>query len=166
VRPPAEAMDLLARGKVDGYLGFPPDPQELRARKVGHVVVNTALDRPWSQYFCCLITGGREWVRRHPLATKRAMRAILKATDLCALEPARAARALVEGGHEKRYDYALQVVKDIPYGKWRAYDSEDTVRFFALRLHEAGLIQASPKKIIADGTDWRFLNELKRELKG
>jgi hypothetical protein len=35
----------------------------------------------------------------------------------------------------------------------------------ALRLHEAGLIRSSPQKIIADGTDWRFLNELKRELK-
>jgi NitT/TauT family transport system substrate-binding protein len=77
----------------------------------------------------------------------------------------RAARVLVERGHEKRYDYALQVMKDIPYGKWRADDPEDTVRFFALRLHETGLIQASPKKIIADGTDWRFLAELKKELK-
>ena len=28
-----------------------------------------------------------------------------------------------------------------------------------------GLIKSSPQKIIADGTDWRFLNELKRELK-
>ena len=129
------------------------------------MVVNTAVDRPWSQYFCCLITGEREWVRRHPVATKRAMRAILKAADLCALEPARAARVLVERGHEKRYDYALQVMKDMPYGKWRAYDPEDTVRFFALRLHEAGLIKAGPKKIIADGTDWRFLRELKKEMK-
>ena len=39
------------------------------------------------------------------------------------------------------------------------------MRFYALRLHEAGLIQSTPQKIIADGTDWRFLNELKRELK-
>jgi len=27
------------------------------------------------------------------------------------------------------------------------------------------LIKSNPKKIIADGTDWGFLNELKRELK-
>jgi hypothetical protein len=31
-------------------------------------------------------------------------------------------------------------------------------------LHEAGMIKASPQKIIA-GTDWCFLDELKRELK-
>jgi len=40
-----------------------------------------------------------------------------------------------------------------------------TVRFWALRLHEVGMIKSDPNKIIADGTDWRFLNELKRELK-
>jgi NitT/TauT family transport system substrate-binding protein len=55
---------------------------------------------------------------------------------------------------------------DIPYGKWRNYDPEDTVRFYALRLHEAGMIKTIPQKIIAQGTDWRFVNELKKELKG
>jgi NitT/TauT family transport system substrate-binding protein len=38
-------------------------------------------------------------------------------------------------------------------------------RFYALRLHELGMIKTSPQKIIANGTDWRFLNELKREMK-
>ena len=40
------------------------------------------------------------------------------------------------------------------------------MRFYALRLHEAGMITSSPQKLIARGTDWRFLNELKKELKG
>ena len=57
-------------------------------------------------------------------------------------------------------------MQEVPYGKWREYDPEDTVRFYALRLHEAGMIKSSPQKIIAQGTDWRFLNELKKELKG
>jgi NitT/TauT family transport system substrate-binding protein len=39
------------------------------------------------------------------------------------------------------------------------------MRFYALLLHEAGMITASPNDILAGGTDWRFLNELKRELK-
>jgi NitT/TauT family transport system substrate-binding protein len=34
-----------------------------------------------------------------------------------------------------------------------------------LRLREAGVIKATPQKILADGTDWRSLNELKKELK-
>jgi NitT/TauT family transport system substrate-binding protein len=164
--PPAEAKQLLAEGKIDAFLGFPPDPQELRAKQIGHVVVNSTVDRPWSQYFCCLAVGNREFVRQHPVATKRALRAILKAANLCALEPERAARAIVDKGFTPRYDYALQTMQEIPYDKWREYDPEDTVRFYALRLHEAGMIKASPQKLIAQGTDWRFLNELKKELKG
>jgi len=161
-----ESMRLLAEGRIDAFLGFPPQPQELRAKKIGHVVVNSAVDRPWSQYFCCMVVGNREFVRKHPVATKRAMRAILKAATMCALEPERAARALVDKGFTTRQDYALQAMREVPYGNWREYEPEDTVRFYALRLHEAGMIKSSPQKIIAQGTDWRFLNELKKELKG
>ena len=54
---------------------------------------------------------------------------------------------------------------EIPYDRWREYEAEDTIRFYALRLHDAGLITSNPQKIIAESTDWRFLNEIKRELK-
>ncbi len=160
-----DSMRLFLEGKADVFLGFPPQPQELRARKIGHVIVNSSTDRPWSQYFCCLLTASKEFVRRHPIATKRALRAILKSTDVCALDPEGVARALVDKGYSARYEYALQVMKELPYGRWREYDPEDTVRFYALRLHEAGMIKSSPQKIIAQGTDWRFLRELKQELK-
>jgi NitT/TauT family transport system substrate-binding protein len=159
------AMDLFTSGKVDAFLGFPPETQELRAQHIGRVIVNSALDRPWSQYFCCMLAGNPEFVRRYPVATKAVLRAVLKAADLCVTEPARAAQLLVEGGYTPRYDYALQTLKEVPYDKWREYDAEDTMRFYALRLHEVGMVKSSPQKIIADGTDWRFLNELKRELK-
>jgi NitT/TauT family transport system substrate-binding protein len=162
----AEAMQLLTEGKIDAFLGFPPEPQELRAEGIGHVVVNSALDRPWSQYFCCMVYTRREFAQKYPVATKRALRAILKAADICALEPDWAAQFLVDKGYTARYDYARQAMQELPYGKWREYDHEDTIRFYALRLHEAGLIKSTPQKIIAQSTDWRFLNELKRELKG
>ena len=163
--PKAKPKDLFIAGKVDAFLAFPPEPQELRARHIGRVVFDTAVDRPWSQYFCCMLAGNPEFVRRHPVATKRAMRAILKATDLCASDPARAARLLVDGRFTPRYDYALQALKDGRYDLWREYDPEDAVRFWALRMREAGFIKSTPLKIIAENTDWRFLNELKRELK-
>jgi NitT/TauT family transport system substrate-binding protein len=76
------------------------------------------------------------------------------------------ARTIVDRGFTKSYEYALQTMTDIPYGRWREYDPEDTVRFYALRLHEVGMIKSTPQKIIAQNTDWRFLNELKKELKG
>jgi NitT/TauT family transport system substrate-binding protein len=159
-------MELFAQGKIDAFLGFPPEPQELRAHKIGHVVVNSALDRPWSQYFCCMLSGNSAFIQKNPVATKRVMRAILKAADLCVSDPKMVAQRLVEGKFTPRYDYALQALSDVPYGKWRDYDAEDTVRFYALRLREAGMIKSSPQTIIANGTDWRLFNELKRELKG
>jgi NitT/TauT family transport system substrate-binding protein len=163
--PPTESMRLLAESKIDAYLGFPPEPQELRAKKIGHVLVNSTIDRPWSQYFCCLIAGNRAFVQKHPVATKRAIRAILKAGNFCSLKPDQSAQFLVDRGFKTSRDYAFQTMKTIPYGNWREYDPEDTLRFYALRLHEAGMIKSSPQKIIAQGTDWRFLRELKKELK-
>jgi len=157
--------ELFADDKIDASLGLPPVAQDLRARHVGHVVVNSAMDNPWSQYFCCMLAGNREFVRKYPVATKRVVRAILKAADLCVGEPVRAARSLVDGGFTPRYDYALQTMRDVPYDKWREYDPEDTLRFYALRLHELGFVKSVPQKVIADGSDWRFLNEVKRELK-
>jgi NitT/TauT family transport system substrate-binding protein len=162
---PGEAMQLLEEGKIDAYLGFPTEPQELRAKKIGRVVVNSAVDRPWSQYFCCMLTGNKEFVRKNPVATKRAMRAILKSAEICAVAPEKVAKAIFAKGLSKNYDYALEAIKSLPYGKWREYDAEDTVRFWALRLHEASMIKSSPQKVIAQGTDWRFLRELKKELK-
>jgi NitT/TauT family transport system substrate-binding protein len=156
-------------------LAYPPEPQELRAKKIGHVIVNSAVDRPWSQYFCCMVASNREFVRKHPVATKRALRAILKATDICAMEPDRAAQIIADGGDfisskpfgftKEYHRYAFQTMKEIPFDRWREYDPEDTVRFYALSLHDVGMIKTSPNKIIAQGTDWRFIRELKKELK-
>jgi NitT/TauT family transport system substrate-binding protein len=157
--------ELYEKGQIDAFVGFPPEPQDLRVRHIGHVVVNSAVDRPWSQYFCCMLAGDREFVRKNPVATKRVLRAILKAVDLCVREPPSVARQLVDTGFTDRYDYALQTLGELTYDKWREYDPEDTLRFYALRLHEAGMVKSSPQKIIAEGTDWRFLDEVKRELK-
>jgi NitT/TauT family transport system substrate-binding protein len=84
---------------------------------------------------------------------------------MCAAKPEMAAQRLVEGGFTERYDYALQTLTEIPYDRWREYDPEDSLRFYALRLHEVDMVKSSPNRIIAEGTDWRFVEELKHELK-
>jgi NitT/TauT family transport system substrate-binding protein len=159
------ALDLFVAGESDAFLGFPPEPQEIRARGFSRVIVNTITDKPWSDYFCCMIYGNRTWVRDHPVATKRFLRAIYKAAEFCTAEPRSAARQLVDSGFAARYDYALETIEAVPYDLWREYDSEDTLRFYALRMHEAGMLRHSPNALLAEGTDWRFLNDLKRELK-
>jgi NitT/TauT family transport system substrate-binding protein len=160
-----DPMELFAQRKVDAFLALPPEPQMLRSRGTGHVIVNSIQDRPWSQYFCCMLATSAAYAAKYPVATKRVVRAVLKANDLCVSNPERVARLLVNDGYATHYDSALQTLRDIPYGKWRELDPEDTIRFFSLRLREGGIIKSSPHKIISNGTDWRFLNEIKRELK-
>src|SRR5690242_16159778 len=165
IDPKVKPLDLFAEGKIDAFLGFPPEPQELRARHAGQVILDTTVDRPWSQYFCCMLGGNREYVRKHPIATRRVMRAILKATDLCAQEPAQIAQYISNRGLIGRSDYNRQALSELPYYKWREYNAEDTIRIYSLRLQEAGLIKATPTKIMAEHTDWHFFDELKHELK-
>ena len=106
-----------------------------------------------------------EFTQRNPVATKRALRAILKAADICAADPQRAARFLSDKLYEPRFQIGLNVMKRWPYNRWREANADDTLRFHALRLYEVGMIKTNPNLLIAQGTDWRFLNELKKELK-
>jgi NitT/TauT family transport system substrate-binding protein len=160
-----DAMALFAEGKADAFFGFPPQPQELRARKIGRVIVSTAEDKPWNKYFCWMVGANREFAQRNPVATKRALRAFLKATDMCASNPQGVARYLADHNYETRFDLSIEALKTVNYRMWRDANPEDTMRFYALRLHEVGMVKTLPQKLIAQGTDWRLLNELKRELK-
>jgi NitT/TauT family transport system substrate-binding protein len=158
-----DPKEIFTDDAIDAFLTFPPWAQELRARKSGHVILNSALDRPWSQYFCCMLVGAADFVRRNPIATKRVVRAMMRATDICAAKPDWVAQRLVDRGFTPRYDYARQGLDDVSYRAWRDYDVEDAVRFYALRLRELGMIKSSPDKIIATGADWRFLKEVRKE---
>jgi NitT/TauT family transport system substrate-binding protein len=162
----SENRDLFADGKFDAFLAWPPEAQELHARDVGHVIFSSTLNQPFSQYFCCLLLGNADFVRRNPIATKRVVRALVRATDICASKPDWVARRLIDGGFapQPQYDYVRQGLSDVPYRKWRDYDAEDSIRFYALRLHELGMIKSTPDKIIAKAADWRFLNEVKQEM--
>jgi NitT/TauT family transport system substrate-binding protein len=161
--PKVSQVELFDAGRIDAFIGFPPDRDQPCPRGVGHVVVNFAHDYPWSNYFCCMVTANSDFMRRNPVATKRAVRAILKATDFCHAEPERTAQRLAELGFSR--ECALMILRDTRYGLWREYDAEDTVRFFALRLNELGRIRKAPNEIISGFTDWRFLEEVRDELK-
>jgi hypothetical protein len=112
--PKGEQKRLFVEGKADAFLAFPPEPQELRAKKIGRVFLSTVNDRPWSQYFCCMVAGNREFVRKYPVATKRVLRAYLKAADICANDPGRAARYMVDKGYVQEFKYALEIVTELP----------------------------------------------------
>ena len=163
--PYEEWGDLLAAGEVDAVMLWPPDAQVFRNQKIGHVILDTGTDKPWRDYYCCAIAGNMDFVQQNPVATRRAMRAILKATDLCAQDPETAARIVTANGFPTDYETALQVFSEVPYALWRDVDPEDTLRFYALRMHKLGLIETPPEELVTKASDWRFLRELKRELK-
>jgi len=167
LHPIPESTQLFKEGKVDAYLAFPPAAQELRAEKFGHVVLDSMMDKPWSQYFCCSVTANRDFAQKNPVATKRVLRAILQASDICAREPEWAAKFIIDKGYTNaKYEYVLEAIQNIPYNRWQEYDPEDTVIFYANRLRDAKLIKSNANEIVAKNTDWTFLNELKAELKG
>ncbi|MCA1444564.1 ABC transporter substrate-binding protein [Ensifer sp. IC4062] len=155
----------FVEGKFDAFLGQPPVVQVLRPRNIGHTILNSTIDPPWSQHFCCMVSATEDYVNKHPVATKRVLRAIFKSADLCASDPELVARQLVDRGFVPSYEIALQTLNDIRYDRWHDYDAEASLLFYALRMQETGMIKSSPREIIANGSDWRFVNELKRELK-
>ena len=104
-------------------------------------------------------------MQRYPVATKRALRAYYKAAEMCVSDPEEAARIMVKAGVSDKYEYVLDAVREIGYRNWRIYSSEDTVRFWALRMREQGLISISPRTVLQEHTNWRFSEELRRELK-
>ncbi|MGO4839162.1 ABC transporter substrate-binding protein, partial [Rhizobiaceae sp. 2RAB30] len=137
--PSDKAMaDSFVEGRFDAFLGQPPRVQELRARKIGHTILNTSVDEPWSQHFCCMISATADYVNRYPIATKRVLRAIFKGADLCASDPTFVAQQMIDRGFVPSYDLALQTLDDIRYDTWRDYDAEASLLFYALRMHETG----------------------------
>jgi NitT/TauT family transport system substrate-binding protein len=160
-----EAMNMFHEGKIDAFMSFPPGPQELMDKGIGRLLVDTNVDRPWSQYFCCMVNARSDFVKNNPIAARRALRAILKANDIVANDPQLALRVLQEKKIWKKSEtkYILKAITEIPYGKWRLYKPEETIRFYALRLREAGMISTPPDEFLNKYAEWGPLNELKSD---
>jgi NitT/TauT family transport system substrate-binding protein len=156
---------ILSSGEVDAVVAFAPISKDLEAKGIGHVVLNSLTDPPWLNYFCCVAVANRDWMAKHPVAAKRALRAILRGADVVAKDPDGTARHMVDRQYTFTFDYTCQILREIPYDVWREFDPIDSVRFYALRLKEVGIIKSTPEEIIKRGTDFRYLSELKRELK-
>ena len=161
-----EAIELFKKGEIDAFISFPPGNEQLKELGIGRVLVDTNVDRPWSQYFCCMVNASRKFTRENPIATKRALRALLQSNDIVSRDPEFATRLLIERKirKEAEYKYILRSLKETPFNTWRHYNPEDTIRFYALRLYEIGLTKWSPQEIIDNNTDWQFLKSLKDEL--
>ena len=160
-----DAVQSLAEGKIDAFLGGPPSPSMARERKLGHVLIGTAIDKPWSQYFCCMLASTADYTERYPVATKRVMRALLKAVGPCVTEPEAIAKGCGRTGIRAvtttRFRPSVRcTLRQMARIRSRRFD---TVLCIA-HAGDQGDLDESPGGL-ARGTDWSFLQEVKRELK-
>jgi len=164
--------DAFVDGRSQAFIAPAAFGPSLRRnpKNPGKVILDTTMDKPWSQYYCCNLVANRDWVRRYPVATKRFTRAILRAADAVAKDKPRAAHEYVAGGFNSTTaspideEITNEIIRDLSYD-WREIDAEETLRFFALRLADAKLIKSTPQQIIAQGSDFAFMREQRTALK-
>ena len=75
------------------------------------------------------------------------------------------AQVLVEQGYTTRFDYAFKELRELAATCGGITMPRTRYGSTGNKLHEAGLIKSIRQKSIDKHTNWRFLNELKRELK-
>jgi NitT/TauT family transport system substrate-binding protein len=161
----------FVQGKADAILVAATGGPFLRANpsNPGRVILNTSVDKPWSQNYCCMLATNRDWAKNNPVALKRATRAILRGIDAAKKDLRAAAKLAVQknvfGTNPQATEaFIYEVVMDESFD-WREYEPEETVRFFALRLADAKLVKKSPQQIIAEGMDVSWFHQLRKELK-
>jgi NitT/TauT family transport system substrate-binding protein len=166
----AALREEFVAGRSEAFIASAAMGPELRRnpKNPGKVILDTTMDKPWSQYYCCQLVTNRDWARRNPIATKRVTRAVLRAADVVTKDRAYAAREYVArfvvAPRPNEVEIVSEVIRDLSYD-WRELDPEETLRFFALRLADAKLIKKTSQQIIAQGSDLAFMRQLKTELK-
>lgn len=167
VKPAIDALrDAFLDGRSQAFVAPAAFGPELRRnpRNPGKLILDTTVDKPWSQYYCCQLVANREWARQHPIATKRVTRAVARAADAVQKDRTQVGREYVARGFHKDEGIVNETIAMLSYD-WREIDPEDTLRFFALRLGDAKLIKSTPQQIIAQGSDFAFMRQLRTELK-
>jgi len=173
IPPDVNALrDAFVDGRSEAFLAPAASGPALRRnpKNPGKVILDTTMDKPWSQYYCCQLVANRDWARRYPIATKRVTRAVLRAADTVTRDRAGAAHEYVARGFFSATPAATdeqivnEVIRDLSYD-WRELDPEETLRFFALRLGDAKLIKMTSQQIIAQGSDFAHMRQLRSELK-
>lgn len=164
--PTNRVIENFVGGKADAVLALVEQGPALAAnpKNPGRLIFDMAMDKPWSQYYCCLLVANRDWATANPVAAKRATRAVLRGIDLVTKDRAHAVAVAVQKKFTTDGQLMLAAIKDLPY-PWREYDPAETVRFFALRLADAKLLKKTPAQILAQGTDFTFFRQMQRELK-
>ena len=163
--PVDQALQNFLAGTSDAILAFVEQGPALRAnpKNPGHLIFDMAIDKPWSQYYCCLLLATREYATAYPWATKRATRAVLRGIDIVTKDRRGAVDIAVRKGFATDAKQMLAAIEPLNYS-WRDFDPAESLRYFALKLADAKLIKKTPAQIVAEA-DFSFFRQLQKELK-
>jgi NitT/TauT family transport system substrate-binding protein len=163
--PANQVLQNFLVGRSDAMIAFVEQGPALRAnsKNPGHLIFDMAVDRPWSQYYCCLLLATREYATAYPWATKRATRAILRGIDIVTKDRKAAVDIAVKKGFATDPKQMLEAIQPLNYG-WRDFDPAESLRYYALKLADAKLIKKTPGQIVAE-TDFSFFRQMQKELK-
>jgi NitT/TauT family transport system substrate-binding protein len=169
VQPDANLTQLFLEGKSDllflattADVAFKSNPQNK-----GHVVLDQAMEKPWSEQNCCMLTTTTAWLKANPIATRRALRAIYRAADSLPKDRIDAAKVAAEKGlfgGPANIELVRGAANMVPYD-WRDYDVSESMRFHAKLMSAVNLSKLTPEETITKSTDLRFAKELATELK-
>jgi NitT/TauT family transport system substrate-binding protein len=159
-------IEAFAQGRAEAVLAGGLEGPRLRQMKApGHVLLDSMIEKPWSQYECCHLVANRDWALQNPAATKRVTRAIIRSTDRAAQDHPRAAHdAFASGFSTNSSEYLVTQAMNMCTYNWRNVEPEETLRFFGLRLNEAKLIKRTPQEIIGMGANFAYMRQLRSEL--
>lgn len=168
VQPDADLTKMFLDGKSDALFlaaqntfAFQTNPGNK-----GHVVLDQAMEAPWSQEVCCVLTTTTDWAKANPVAAKRALRAIYRAADSIPMDRADLAKVATDSGlfgGAKNVAVVRGAANMVPYD-WRNYDLAESTRFHAKLLNQVGLSKMTPDEAVTRATDLLFSQQLRREI--
>ena len=134
-------MQLLAEGKIDAFLGLRLIHRISRAqdRPRGSY---SAIDRPWSQYFCCMLVGNREFVRKHRGGQAGDASHRKSAGSLPSSRPESVSKAAIDKGGQKTTATRSRLSRH-PYGRWRGVQRGGHSSILRFAPARAGLIKSA-----------------------
>jgi len=166
-QPDANPLTLYLEGKNDAVYVASVGAAALRANPAnkGHIVHDMVMDDPWAKLDCCILVAAQEWYRAHPVATKRALRAIFRAADFQPPDRADVVQLVTDRGlfgGPSNYSN-VRAAANMVSSNWRDLDIERSIRFFGQLLNDVGLRVSVDDMIRA--VDLRIVRELRAELR-
>ena len=163
VYPSAEMPALLKAGKIDAAMGWPPIPEICSMEGIGHTILSTTLDPPWSDHMCCVLIAHTPWMEKNPEALRRVIKATYLAAAAVDADPPGMAKVLIDKGYAKNLPATTLALAKIPWLKFKFHHPEETIIYYAEDLYNFGITTHDADWIL-EGCDWSYYEDVLEEM--